>query len=905
MATLIGVSGKIASGKDYLTDKLVNELKRLGFTIDYTAFAAPLKQELNEIISMIRAFPEQDELTLSFSIARNLDINYDDALLIATNLRTEVLADETLNGYSRTVKIRESLQYLGTEIRRKQRPEYWTDLFLNFVNKSETDFIFVSDARFPNEMDTVVDNQGVALRLDIPEEVLAERRNKRDGIKYTEEQLNHVSETALDDYTKFDMMIGVQFNEREIVENILRKVERLQELPAKASRVLKAKIAEHSPSVSDKKDVYPEVNLPDGQYKVLSLFAGAGGLDLGFELAGLEAVHGKEKVDAAYKDKRVFDELRKDNLIHTVYVNDNFKDAVASYRLNFPETFVDERDIKKINSFPDADLLLGGFPCFPKGTGVATKTGYKNIEDIEKGDFVLTHEGRYREVTDTMTRNVNKSATLHAYGSLPLVSTVNHPYWVKETVDSEPKWVHAENIQPGWFVSHPISTFSTDEVTEKEAKFAYLAGVFAQCGTKTLNDEHKPSYLTPYNDEEFLALLAEIDAVCSKEGKNVIVHSEQLNKMMKLFGTTKWNKVIPEEVHQKPRAWQKAFLEGFLFHNSDQEVHSKNLAVGVARILRSLNPAQDVIVSSPKYSSWIVTVTDTTVAHHDDSYVWVPVERLQVRNEMGVLPVYDITVAEDESFVADGFVVHNCPGFSAAGLRMLDDPRNFLYLHFVRAVVDAQPKIFVAENVKGLLTHGQGEAFNQIVEDFAAAGYTIYYKLMKAIQHGVPQMRERLIIVGVRNDIEFEYQHPAATHGEGLLPYKTQRDAFYDLRDLNDEHYEGDFSSRYRSRRFKLDWDVPSKTILATGRHLPLHPDGVPQEKLEQDLWSLDAADRRFTVREAARIQTFPDWYDFVTTSRGTTNTVLEKQYRQIGNAVPVELGRVVAEPIVQFLKSL
>lgn len=112
-------------------------------------------------------------------------------------------------------------------------------------------------------------------------------------------------------------------------------------------------------------------------------------------------------------------------------------------------------------------------------------------------------------------------------------------------------------------------------------------------------------------------------------------------------------------------------------------------------------------------------------------------------------------------------------------------------MHFIRCLMQSKPKIFVAENVKGMMTLGKGEVFKQIVQDFAAAGYTIYHKLLNSAEYGVPQIRERVILVGVRNDINFEYVHPQATHGysvEGLKEVVTLREAIGDL-----ENDPGDF----------------------------------------------------------------------------------------------------------------
>ena len=252
-----------------------------------------------------------------------------------------------------------------------------------------------------------------------------------------------------------------------------------------------------------------------------------------------------------------------------------------------------------------------------------------------------------------------------------------------------------------------------------------------------------------------------------------------------------------------------------------------------------------------------------------------------------------------------------CPGFSEAGPRLLDDKRNFLYLHFIRCLMQSKPKLFVAENVKGMTTLGKGEVFKQIVEDFAAAGYTIYHKLLSSEEYGVPQIRKRVILVGVRNDIDFEYQYPEPAYGDekkGLKKIVDLRTAIGDLEDNPGEYFTGSYSSMFMSRNRKKSWSEPSFTIQASGRQAPIHPGGEPMVKVGKDKYIFtdgEENNRRLSVKEIARIQTFPDWYEF---SRGTSNrnenAKLDLVYKQIGNAVPVRLALAVAEPIAEFAKK-
>ncbi|WP_208560334.1 DNA cytosine methyltransferase [Marinilactibacillus kalidii] len=250
-----------------------------------------------------------------------------------------------------------------------------------------------------------------------------------------------------------------------------------------------------------------------------------------------------------------------------------------------------------------------------------------------------------------------------------------------------------------------------------------------------------------------------------------------------------------------------------------------------------------------------------------------------------------------------------CPGYSAAGPRLVDDPRNFLYLHYIRALMQVKPKFFIMENVKGMLTLGKGEVFQQIKQDFEATGYRIYADLLNARDYGVPQSRERVFLIGVREDIDFEYEFPNPTHGDNILlkPYVTLYDSIGDLEENPGDYFTGSYSSIFMSRNRKKGWEDTSFTIQASGRQAPIHPGGVPMEKLDKNKWIFpdgESNNRRLSVKEIARIQTFPDWFTFCVgnTTKISKNGQIDKIYKQIGNAVPVELARAVAQPIAQWL---
>lgn len=238
-----------------------------------------------------------------------------------------------------------------------------------------------------------------------------------------------------------------------------------------------------------------------------------------------------------------------------------------------------------------------------------------------------------------------------------------------------------------------------------------------------------------------------------------------------------------------------------------------------------------------------------------------------------------------------------CQGFSVANTkRHTGDERNELYKELLRVIKDKQPLFFVAENVKGILSLNKGETFKMILNDFKSLNYKVQYRVLNAADYGVPQTRERVIIVGVRNDVDFTYHYPEQTNSKTdsiLYPHWiTVKEAIgefpdpdkpNDLKNHTYSKYKIEYSI-YLGHR-KIDPDKPCPTITARGDNkggvvVHPHPNGL----------------RRMTCRELATIQTFPIDFEFV----GNNSSV----YRQIGNAVPVELAYHIAKQFNDFSKK-
>ncbi|GAA2034620.1 DNA cytosine methyltransferase [Yaniella flava] len=270
-------------------------------------------------------------------------------------------------------------------------------------------------------------------------------------------------------------------------------------------------------------------------------------------------------------------------------------------------------------------------------------------------------------------------------------------------------------------------------------------------------------------------------------------------------------------------------------------------------------------------------------------------------------PFTDPTIPEAD-IVMGGFP---CQDFSVIWKQPgLSGERGGLYKNFAEFVTAKKPKVFVAENVKGLLTANKRMAIKTIVEDLQSIspGYLIKPRLYNFADYGVPQFRERVLIVGVRADTGFNFKHPRRTHGpHGIFPYLTAGQALENVEDVpyNNEQLNqrprtreilnripegGNFTDIPKDSPFyvkgmishvyrRIHRNEPAKTIIAAGGG---------------GTWGYHYPEpRSLTNRERARLQSFPDWFEFV----GSTTEVR----RQIGNAVPPEGVRPLASRLMRI----
>lgn len=278
-----------------------------------------------------------------------------------------------------------------------------------------------------------------------------------------------------------------------------------------------------------------------------------------------------------------------------------------------------------------------------------------------------------------------------------------------------------------------------------------------------------------------------------------------------------------------------------------------------------------------------------------------------------------------------------CQGFSVSGKRMIDDPRNKLYKSFVSLVEQIQPKVFVMENVPGLIRLFGGKVKEEVLSDFSAIGYRVKVQQLSSDDYGVPQQRKRVFFVGINEKIfkeEIEFTFPEPTHGVGLEDVITCKDAISDLDFVPDDVSLGEnieyglpATNDYQEKMRMGSLMIKNHSITIhkeqTKQIIAMVPDGGNYKDLpvelqstrkvniawtrmnsEKPCFTIDTGhnhhfhykeNRVPTVRESARIQSFPDVFEFI--------GIKTSQLKQVGNAVPPLMAEAIAKQVIEVIE--
>ena len=302
---------------------------------------------------------------------------------------------------------------------------------------------------------------------------------------------------------------------------------------------------------------------------------------------------------------------------------------------------------------------------------------------------------------------------------------------------------------------------------------------------------------------------------------------------------------------------------------------------------------------------------EISVANEFDSTIW---KTFTINHPKTILFTNDIKKLSDNDFPddIDGIIGGPpCQSWSEAGSqRGINDSRGKLFFDYIRILKEKQPKFFLAENVSGMLSNRHSEAVKNIIKMFQDCGYDVNINLVNAKDYGVAQERKRVFYIGFRNDLNINFKFPRGSTIDDSKKI-TLRDIIWDLQDSaipaiennqhnpnaknNNEYFTGSYSTIFMSRNRVKSWDEQAFTVQASGRHCQLHPQAPKMIFISQNVRKFvegkENLYRRMTVREVARIQGFPDNFQFIYKN-------INDGYKMIGNAVPVQLAYEIAVAI-------
>lgn len=448
------------------------------------------------------------------------------------------------------------------------------------------------------------------------------------------------------------------------------------------------------------------------------------------------------------------------------------------------------------------DVLTGGFPCFPANTKILTANGYKEIRDITLEDKVLSHKGRFMPVNALMHRTASNVISIKAQGIPgPLVTTPNHPFWVKKKIFpgarkyhdryTTPEWVTAKRISQGDLIAYRcIEGFERYRTPE----FWYLVGRYLGDGwiqdgkrVSKIPQGHRGSRVASKN---WKVVIRCKKSEKDKVGRSIadagyrytlsedrttykfIISSKELTCFLYSFGRYSYGKKLPGMCFSLVDNYKKALFKGWLDADGYVMVNgaykvttvSEELAFGMAQIARDCfrtpvsiskkSVERECFIEERKVNErpqYCVTVSNCTrYGYYENGFIWCLVKNVQSFNEL--TEVFNIGVQQDETYTANGITVHNCQPFSVAGNRKGTGDDRYLWPEMLGAVREIRPRWIVGENVPGIVDWSGGLVFEQVCSDMENEGYEVQPFVLPACGVDAPHRRDRVWFVAHRAD---------------------------------------------------------------------------------------------------------------------------------------------------------
>lgn len=493
--------------------------------------------------------------------------------------------------------------------------------------------------------------------------------------------------------------------------------------------------------------------------KSLHLFAGAGGGILGDLLLGREII-GAVELEAYPRE--VLLSRQADKILPYFPIWDD----VTTFRLDNPET---KQYIEFLQSIKDDLCICGGFPCFVAGTLILTDKGYKPIEDIIEGDIVLTHKGNWKPVTRTMQRDNAEIWCIKGFGILPTFTTAEHPYYVRRKGEKTSRWLQIRELSNEFYTTMVLP--ETKDNDKHSEDWWWLAGRYLADGWRVRRKGRKYGRVViACNDEKSDELerrisMAGFRATRVKErtcNKYHITKGE-FYRDLEEFGKGAGGKTLTKRVFELPRNKMQALWDGYMSGDGRKDrieatTISPSLCLGFAHIAQRLGMECAVYRTERshhcKIEGRLCNQQDTyTFRYKGNSYASffdgeILCKRIrQVTNTGNTGTVYNISVADDESYIANGAVVHNCQDLSIAGKQAgLDGERSGLWFEMYRIICEIRPRDIFVENSPMLTLRG----LDRVTGDLSKVGYDCKWSVIGADDVKAPHQRKRLWLIGNR-----------------------------------------------------------------------------------------------------------------------------------------------------------
>lgn len=493
-------------------------------------------------------------------------------------------------------------------------------------------------------------------------------------------------------------------------------------------------------------------------------------------------------------------------------------------------TKIDWADAKK--KYGDIDLLFYSTPCFTAGTLINTKTGFKKIEDVVIGDEVLTHMNQYKKVLNVGKKPVNDFIKVKGLGIDEIICTPNHPFYVREMtskngarVFAEPKWKNADSLNkhdylgiainkesklPNWngtilhYGGNNIPRNTLSELFNNNT-FWYLIGRYIGDGWTRNDCLHKGVIICCSNKDEYdnTSLKDAIEQIgfkytltTERTVNKYCIYNKELVEFVDRFGHGAFNKRIDGETMSMPVEQLSALLNGIIDSDGSYDKKldeykvssiSRELIYGIqqivakvynmhSRIYKHKRPKTYVIdgriVNQKDFYSicWHTEHRKQDKAFYENGYVWYPCNGIETHTTDESDFVYNMEVEDDNSYTANGTIVHNCQSISQSGLQHGftegSGTRSSIIWDVREALKILQPRFACLENVAAMVSKKFRPMFDLWKQTTEELGYASFWEKLNAKNYGVPQNRDRIFMLSIHKekngggDINFTFPTP-------------------------------------------------------------------------------------------------------------------------------------------------